>query len=178
LKDVNKGINKVSLYEKQLNNIRKNGIICEASLIVGFDNDDASTFKDILNFLIKNKVPLLFLFILTPFAGTRLYEELEKAGRIIHKNWSKYDASNVVNSPKLISTKELESGYWQTLQIFYSIPSILRRLSSLPIKSKHNTLIENIIYNRLTKKKIHPYSFWCWPGLKFLSPFSRYLKGI
>ena len=178
LKDVNKGINQVSLYEKLLKNIRKNGIVCEASLIVGFDNDDASTFKEILNFLIKNKLPLLYLFILTPFAGTRLYEELEKEGRIIHKNWSKYDGSNVVYSPKLISAKELESSYWQTLQKFYSIPSILRRLFSLPIKNKHSTLITNIIYNRLTKKKLHPFSLWYWPGLKILTPFLRYLKGI
>ncbi len=178
LKDVNKGINKVSLYEKLFKNIRKNGIVCEASLIVGFDNDDASTFKDISNFLIRNKVPVLYLFILTPFAGTRLYEELEKEGRIIHKDWSKYDALNVVYSPKLISTKELESGYWQTLQKFYSIPSLFRRLSSQLIKHKCDGLIRNIIFNRLAKKKIHPYSFWYWPGLKILTPFSKYLKGI
>jgi radical SAM superfamily enzyme YgiQ (UPF0313 family) len=145
LKDVNKGINKVNLYEKLLSNIRKSGIICEASLIVGFDNDDTSTFKEILNFLIRNKIPILFLYILTPFVGTRLYEELEKEGRIVDKNWSKYDGTNVVYSPKLISAKELESGYWQTLQKFYSIRSILRRLSFQFIKNKHNTLIQNII---------------------------------
>ncbi len=178
LKDVNKGINKVSLYEKLLKNIRKSGIVCEASLIVGFDNDNTSTFKEILNFLIKNKVPLLYLFILTPFPGTRLYKELEKEGRIIHKNWSKYDGLNVVYSPKHISAKELESSYWQTLQKFYSIPSILRRISFQFIRNIHITLIYNIFFNRLAKKKMHPYSFWYWPGLKIVTPFSRYLKGV
>jgi hypothetical protein len=36
---------------------------------------------------------------------------MDKEGRILHRNWSKYDTAHVVFRPKLMSAEELTQGY-------------------------------------------------------------------
>ncbi len=66
--------------------------------------------------------------ILTPFPGTKLFKRLEKEGRIIHKDWSKYDAKNVVFSPSLMTSTELLNGYKKVIRQIYSFDSIYKKL--------------------------------------------------
>jgi radical SAM superfamily enzyme YgiQ (UPF0313 family) len=49
-----------------------------------------------LDFLKKNKVGQAAFFLLTPLPGTTLYEEMKNDGRLLHRNWSMYSASNIV----------------------------------------------------------------------------------
>jgi hypothetical protein len=68
------------------------------------------------------------LCVLTPFPGTRLYERLKIEGRIFTQDWSKYDYSTAVFSPKLMTPEELEEGTAWAARQLYSVPSILLRL--------------------------------------------------
>ncbi len=62
-----------------------------------------------------------------PYPGTALCESLDKAGRIVTKDWSQYE-SNVVFEPKLMSRETLRKGYGWVWREFYSLPSIWRRI--------------------------------------------------
>ena len=48
-----------------------------------------------------------------PFPGTETFRKLDEEGRILTKDWSKYDGSHPVYRPKNMTESELEEGiYW------------------------------------------------------------------
>jgi hypothetical protein len=66
--------------------------------------------------------------VLTPFPGTPLFEEMERSGRIIDKDWAKYDFNHVVFQPLHMSAEELQLGTnWVRAQL-YQRHTIRRRL--------------------------------------------------
>jgi radical SAM superfamily enzyme YgiQ (UPF0313 family) len=67
--------------------------------------------------------------ILTPLPGTKLFKRLDEEGRILHKDWSKYDTQHVVFSPAGMSPEELLQGYRKVLRAVYSFDSILTKLN-------------------------------------------------
>ncbi len=127
LKGVKKGFNRVKDYPELFELLNKNGIRPFASLIFGFDNDDEEVFDKTVDFLIQNKAGKAYFYILTPLPGTQLYERLEKEGRFITKDWSKYDGAHVVFRPALMSPKKIEEGLWRAYQKFFTLPKILTR---------------------------------------------------
>ena len=84
--------------------------------------------------------------ILTPFPGTRLYERLEAEGRILTRDWSKYNGrADVVFQPRHMSPEALLAGYQYANARFYSWGSVYKRLSRSPVQL-HWTLPLNLAY--------------------------------
>ena len=69
--------------------------------------------------------------VLTPFPGTEIYKQMEAEGRIIERDWSKYDMEHVVYKPKGMTPEELQQGHDWANSRFYSYPSILKRIGNL-----------------------------------------------
>ena len=106
----------------------------QAGIVFGFDHDTPAIFDDTLNFLEKAGVQNATFNILTPFPGTRLYHRLEAEGRILTRDWSKYNGrADVVFQPRQMSPKELLAGYQDANRRFYSWRSVHRRLSRSPV---------------------------------------------
>ncbi len=137
LDEIQKGWNTVENYEKAIKKIHDAGIDIIGSFITGLDHDDKSSFRTTLNFLIKNKIDCAMFNILTPLPGTRLLKKLEKEGRLIDRNWSKYHTGSVVFKPLLMTADELQEGYHWIYREFYSYPNMLKRIFRSP---------RNIIY--------------------------------
>jgi radical SAM superfamily enzyme YgiQ (UPF0313 family) len=127
LKMVNKGFNKVKDYETSLKVFHDHGLLVCASFAFGFDGDDERVFEKTLEFLNRNKVGVASLTILVPFPGTALFQKLEEEGRILTKDWSKYDYNHAVFRPKLMSPEVLEEGARWMCREFYSLRSIAAR---------------------------------------------------
>ena len=73
--------------------------------------------------------------ILTPFPGTPLHQKMESEGRILTRNWRKYNSrADVVYQPAQMSPEELLSGYRYANARFYSLASITSRLSRSPVQ--------------------------------------------
>jgi Domain of unknown function (DUF4070) len=53
-----------------------------------------------------------------------LFNRLEKEGRILTKDWSKYNRKNVVFEPKNMTKKQLEEGFRNITLSFSSLPSM------------------------------------------------------
>jgi len=128
LKSWNKGFNRSRDYIWAINKIHAAGIAVYGGIVFGMDWDTSDIFKKTLDFLYTAKVDALQATILTPFPGTPLFEEMDSQGRIIDKDWSKYDFNHVVFEPKNISRDILKNGHDRVLSEFYSRKSILRRL--------------------------------------------------
>ncbi|MEW5762054.1 MAG: radical SAM protein [Bacillota bacterium] len=115
-------------YINTVKRLHRYGIGVIGAFILGLDGDDRSVFDRIKEFAFKARIDLLQASILTPLPGTRLFAELEKEGRIIDRDWSKYNGNNVVFRPLKITPEQLQEGFQRLLSQAYSIPGILRRL--------------------------------------------------
>jgi len=123
-----KKIRKREQYEELIREIKTHGIGVHGSFIFGFDHDTPEIFDSTVAFVQRNRLEAANYCKLTPFPGTRLFDTLSDQGRILHRDWEKYDRYNIVFAPKQISAEELHRKTAESYKKTYSIPSILRRL--------------------------------------------------
>lgn len=125
---VNKHQNNVDTYEKLIDELHSRGIMINASIVFGFDNDHPGVFADTLEWLVRNKIETVTAHILTPYPGTKLFKQLSEENRIIDFDWNHYNTSNVVFAPKNMTPEELFNGYIWLYDQFYSFNNIVNRL--------------------------------------------------
>ena len=123
-----KGSNIASDYKRAIGSIHDRGIAVLAAVVFGSDEDTPGIFHKTLSFLQEARVDALQATILTPFPGTPLFSQLEEQGRIIDRDWSKYDFANVVFRPAGMSENALRQGQQRVLTRFYSRSRIFGRV--------------------------------------------------
>jgi len=113
--------------------------------------------------MIEQRVHLLYPFILTPLPGTAWHDQLEREGRLLHRDYSLYDATHVVFRPARMSPDELAAKYWDVCRRFYAAPSVLRRFSDAPAwaargrwKPCLHNLAGNLFFRRMFAQGRHP----------------------
>lgn len=124
---VGKRVNVVEEYETIIKKIHSHGIAIHGFFIFGLDADDEGVFSQTIRFAQKMRLESAQFAWLMPYPGTALCESLDKAGRVVTKNWSEYEF-NPVFEPKLMSREALRKGYDWAWQDFFSLPSIWRRI--------------------------------------------------
>jgi radical SAM superfamily enzyme YgiQ (UPF0313 family) len=127
LQTMPKAINKIEQLESALKKIKKMGILVHASMIFGFDNDSKEIFNESVRFLIKNRVSTASFNVLTPYPGTKVYEDLKNENRLITTDWRYYDHNTVVFKPRNMTPYELQIRKINARQKFYNPFSVLNR---------------------------------------------------
>jgi radical SAM superfamily enzyme YgiQ (UPF0313 family) len=129
LRETGKAFNKPRRYLEGIKKLHDAGIAVQTGLVFGFDHDDTTVFERTLAFLEQAGVDVVSIGSLTPFPGTPIFRKLEEQGRILTRDWSKYNArTDVVFRPRQMTPDQLQAGVeWITKQ-FYSLSSISRRL--------------------------------------------------
>ena len=122
------------------------GIILETSLIFGFDDHDQSIFERTLRFVEECSASVPTFNLLTPYPGTKLYQQFEQEGRLLHKEWDRYNHSEVVFRPKLMSPEQLYRGWLEARKEAYTWPAVLSRVWRNPGRR-----LTNLAYNILRK---------------------------
>jgi radical SAM superfamily enzyme YgiQ (UPF0313 family) len=107
------------LLKGMIDRVKAEGIKLLGSFVFGYDHDDQGIFERTVALARDLEVDEVEFHILTPFPGTRLYDRLEREGRIITRNWSQYSATRVVFQPKAMSPEALQEGYWSAWREFY-----------------------------------------------------------
>ena len=144
--EVSKAFNRVEKYAEAIERIHSHGIAVQAGIVFGFDHDTQTVFEETLEVLEESGVQNATFNILTPFPGTRLHKRLDKEGRILTRDWSKYNGrTHVVFKPRHMSPEALLDGYRHANARFYSWGSIYRRLSRSPVQLSW-TLPLNLAY--------------------------------
>jgi radical SAM superfamily enzyme YgiQ (UPF0313 family) len=133
--EVKKGFNRTGEYLELIERIHSHGIAVQAGIVFGFDHDTPEIFEDTIDFLEKAGVQNATFNILTPFPGTPLYRRMEAEGRILTRDWRRYNSrDDVVYQPKRMSAAELLAGFRYANERFYSLRSAARRLSRSPVQ--------------------------------------------
>jgi radical SAM superfamily enzyme YgiQ (UPF0313 family) len=123
-------VNVAADYVSSLEAIRRAGIHVLGSFIFGFDHDDRDVFAATVQFCADRRLAAANFYILTPMPFTELFDQMERGGRILHRDWSKYDMNHVVFQPALMTPQELLDGYRGAYRSFYGVRSMAKRILS------------------------------------------------
>ena len=89
-------------------------------------------------------------FVLTPLPGTPLFQRMESEGRLLHKDWSKYNGATVVFKPKLMTEETLQRGFNWLCKEGYSWGSIAKRVFH-PQQRFFTRVLSNIAYRNIVR---------------------------
>ena len=150
LKDVNKAFNRVPQFEEAMKALHDHDIMVVAGFIFGLDHDDEGVFERTLRFCERNRIELPSFFVLTPLPGTPLFQKIESEGRLLHRDWSKYNGATVVFRPKLMTEETLQDGFNWVCKEGYSWGSIFKRVFH-PQQRFFTRVLSNIAYRSIAQ---------------------------
>jgi radical SAM superfamily enzyme YgiQ (UPF0313 family) len=158
---INKKFNDPKLYAELISDLHKRGITIQGCFVFGNDEDTLETFDLTAEFVIQTEIDLPRFAIMTPFPGTPLHNRLHRAGRILARDWEKYDGQHVVFQPKNMTTEQLQTGHERAWKKVYGWGPIVRRLrhagTQLPL-----SLAANVGY-RFYAHHLHTHYTCDWP---------------
>ncbi|MGE5423649.1 MAG: radical SAM protein [Ignavibacteriales bacterium] len=125
----------VSDIENCIKRFHDHRIMVHGMFVLGSEDDNAQTVRDTVDFAIANRIDTVQFLILTPFVGTRTFDELEAEGRILTRDWSLYDGHHVVFQPRLMSPIELQTESVKAFKKFYAASRITENVMLTGIKS-------------------------------------------
>ncbi|RZO65431.1 MAG: B12-binding domain-containing radical SAM protein [Sandaracinaceae bacterium] len=114
-------------YARRVRLLHDHGVQVNGSFVVGFDHDRPGCFAELADWVEDNRLENATYHILTPYPRTPLFRQLEAEGRILHRDWRRYDTAHVVFQPKHLRPDELQRGYEWLYQRTFSPSSIWRR---------------------------------------------------
>jgi radical SAM superfamily enzyme YgiQ (UPF0313 family) len=118
---------KTSDYARRVKILHDYGIQVNGSFVLGFDHDRKDVFARTADWVEENRLECATFHILTPYPATPLFRQMEIEGRLLHRDWSRYDTAHAVFRPKHMTPEELERGYAWLYQRLFSDTSIWRR---------------------------------------------------
>lgn len=126
LRQSNKKQNLGKDYADAIRRLHSLGIMINGSFVFGLDDDDKDVFNRTVDWAVNNGLTTATFHILTPYPGTRLFQQMEKDGRLLHRDWDRYDTRQVVYKTKSLTAEELKAGYDRAYQSFYSWSNIAK----------------------------------------------------
>src|SRR5262245_17152503 len=116
------------------------GIMINGSFVFGMDDDGEDVFRRTVDWAIEHGITTATFHIQTPYPGTKLFARMDHDGRIVTRNWDRYDTRHVVYLPARLRPARLEAGYRWAYREFYRWSSIGRASlahGSLKHQAKH-----------------------------------------
>jgi radical SAM superfamily enzyme YgiQ (UPF0313 family) len=127
LRSIGKQVNLRRKYEEAIRRIHNRSIHIQGSFIFGFDDDTPEGIRSTVQFVKQNRLTGVNYCHLTPFPGTRLYADLEKEGRLLHRDWARYDRQNVVFRPRHFTPEALQDQIFWAYRQTYNWRSLWQR---------------------------------------------------
>lgn len=127
LTECSKGQNKNRDLVADVKMIQRAGLQVQGGFIVGFDHDQPSIFQRQIDFIQKSGIVTAMVGLLQAPAGTRLYDRMEKEGRLC----SDFSGDNVDGTSNIIPAMNpeiLRDGYRRILDHIYSPENFYRRI--------------------------------------------------
>jgi len=146
--------------ENSIRLLKSHGIRIHGMFVFGSDTDDIPTIKSTVKFARRLDIDTIQFMMLTPLPGTPVFDEINNEGRLIHTDWSKYDAHHAVFEPKLMTPIELHTETLKAMSRFYSWSSI----------------IKNFFQGDFSYVLIHLYGYWLVK--KSITNSKHYLEGL
>jgi radical SAM superfamily enzyme YgiQ (UPF0313 family) len=156
LNNIKKTHNRVRDFKKMIKRVHNHDMTVQGGIIFGFDEDTLDVFDTTLDTINDWELDVLEVNILTPYPGTPLFQRFESEGRILTKDWSRYNQVDVVFQPKNMTIQELYEGARKVAQDFYSPYNITQKIAQMIMTTKRFSglvpIVTNISFRRYYKK--------------------------
>lgn len=110
--------------------IQQAGLQVHGGFIVGFDSDPATIFEMQIRFIQESGIVTAMVGVLSALRGTKLYQRLEREGRLL-KGSSGDNTAIDINFIPCMKTEALIAGYLRILDNIYSPKQYYRRVIKL-----------------------------------------------
>jgi radical SAM superfamily enzyme YgiQ (UPF0313 family) len=160
-------------YPAVIHRLHDLGVMVNASFVFGMDEDGPDVFDQTVSWAVRHGVETSTFHILTPYPDTPLFQRMQQEGRLTSLDWDRYDTRHAVFTPRHMSARELEDGYWWAHREFYTWSNIL---GSTVQQTDLLHGMRHFAY-KTAWKKFEP--FWDLViRLKRLSSFTRHLERV
>ncbi|MFW9964892.1 MAG: B12-binding domain-containing radical SAM protein [Candidatus Sifarchaeia archaeon] len=118
-----------SVSKEAMGLLKLNDIFAQATLIIGERSDSHDTLRGLRAYVNDLDPDIAIFMILTPYPGTRLYNEAEKNGWIEDKNWAHYDMIHAIMPTEHLTLREVQEELYLCYRSFYG--SMKRRIAGV-----------------------------------------------
>ena len=132
LRGVAKRFREPDKYKTIIENLHSHGIAVNGCFVLGFDSDTEEDLLALPERIEALGLDLCRFAVLTPYPGTKLFEELDSAGRITTRDWSRYNQHQAVFTPKNMSAERLNAIYRQVWKEAFTWKRLFRRVLHSP----------------------------------------------
>ncbi len=141
LKTVKKRYHNTEKYKEIVDRMHSYKLSVNGCFVLGFDHDTEEQLLQMPEKVDYLGLDMVRYAILTPLPGSKIFTDLSEQGRIITKDWSKYNQSCAVFQPKHMSPERLEEILRMVWRESYSWKRVLGRT----LNSKNDAFIEKMV---------------------------------
>lgn len=106
-------------FARKVRVFHDHGIGVEATVLLGVDSHGPDIFRRMVDYLLELGVEIAEFTVQTPFPGTALFDDIKRSGRLLHRDWSRYNAEEAVFRPAQMTPDELSEGCQRAWREFY-----------------------------------------------------------
>ena len=146
-------------YDEAIRVFQDAGIMIYGTFVFGYDGDTPDSFKEAVEFAVRNKFLLANFNPLTPTPGAPLYDRLMSENRLLHDKWwldETFRYGDATFEPLGMTAQQLTDGcYWARTE-FNTYSSIFNRL--LDVRTNINSVTRAGFYllsNLTSRREIH-----------------------
>ncbi len=146
--------NRIDEYCEVVRRFHEHRMLVQGFFIFGFDGEDGRIFETAEAHIRRMGLEDALLYILTPYPGTPIYDQLAAEGRLLPGGRERYGWANAVYRPSGMSAEELEAGVQRTYdRLFHHFRSRapLQILRWLPLFLRHPRLLV-LVWQALHRK--------------------------
>lgn len=136
-----KGFNDPNKYKDAISIMQSYGISVNGCFVLGLDGDTEELLLSIPEQVKYLNLNLARFAILTPVPNSPLFNRLEAEGRLLTKDWSKYNQHLAVFQPKNMTPERLEEIYRKVWKETYSFKNLFVRFKNLPNRSLKEKIV-------------------------------------
>ncbi|MFX1560529.1 MAG: B12-binding domain-containing radical SAM protein [Promethearchaeota archaeon] len=118
-----------SVSKEAMELLKQNDIFAQATLIIGEHSDSRETIRGLRAFVNDIDPDIAIYMILTPYPGTRLYDEAESKDWIEDRNWANYDMLHAIMPTEHLTRMEVQEELYLCYRSFYG--SMKRRITGV-----------------------------------------------
>ena len=147
LAECNKQQNEGRDLAASVKKIQNFGFEVQGGFIVGFDSDPATIFRSQINFIQKSGIVTAMVGLLNAPRGTRLYQRMEKEGRLL-RNFNGNNTDVHMNFVPKMNYENLVDGYKNILDTIYSPKEYYERVMTFLKEYKPPRLKDKVTHLR------------------------------
>lgn len=145
-------------YPTMIRKFEDRGMMIYATFVFGYDHDTPDSFDITLDFALRSKFYLANFNPLAPTPGARLYDRLEREGRLLYDRWwlhPDYRYGHAAFHPRRMTAQELTAGCFRARRRFNTYRAIAGRALKSVNASSPFRLGLFLLSNRISRREIH-----------------------